>query len=1165
MFLHLLFSSNKNIKAIKTIRIVFLLLILFFPGIVSWSVNKPFRFVNPELKLPEANIYDITEDYKGFIWIATQNGLCRYDGNEVITYIHKFKDSTTISSNFINFVYESRDSVLFIGTMNGLNIYDRDNNSFIRVLTGIKNPNYNVITDIDEDNYGNFWIATRGGVFAWNRKENKIVTFKCKSTNHRRNVANRLRSVLVLNNGDVIAGNSTGELYSFNVSDTTCDRLTFDDGTETSYRFGPIRRLYKTSDGMIWVGTENSGLVRISKIKNGHIWFRHYMADAREGYLSGNTIFSFCELDSNRLLIGTENYGLNIYDKRSDRFTVYTADNKVENSISGNSIWSIYKDRSGNIWLGIFDSGINIVFSSSLKIKDYKNNICNPNSPSYGSVMSIVEDEIGNMWVGYDGYGLDYWDRKENVFHHYRNSESRYAWLLSDVPICLMSANNGDIWASFYGGGVSVINRKDGAGKRFVKKDGNSWLHVMDMVQDENGNIYFGTMGGGLKIYNPETDKLTVFKKIGQKAKQGISNNFINKLFLDRKGNLWIGFVGNGLDKMYRDSTGNFVFKNYHFEDEDSFPLIDNRIYSITEDKSGKLWIGTNYGLNKLNPVNGKVTQYLNGKSLMANVVVGIIEDDKGRLWISTYDGLSMFNPETEKFVSYSEKGRLSSQKFTKRGASYKSSKGELLFGGKNGFISFYPDSIKRNVEKLNLYFTDFLLFNKPVKIGTPDSPLNKFITEAEKITLKPGQTVFTIKYVAVNFKNPEKVQYAYYMDGFEDKWNYVGNKREATYTNLDPGSYTFKVKCKNTAGIWSKKPTTIKVVVLPPWWKTKTFYLMITLVVFIILVTIHNYRIRFIARKKRILERLVKERTRELKEANEYLEKRSEEILQQKEELNTQADNLSIINAELEEKTEELIVYQTRLEELVRERTAELERAKEKAEESERLKSSFLANMSHEIRTPMNAIVGFSQLLKTENLDDESKNLFISQINSNTETLLTLIDDILDLSRIESGQLIIIKEEFYLNELLEEVMAGAKVSKINDKIELRLVNTAEEQNLKLFSDRTRIKQILSNLINNACKFTDEGFVELRFETDQKNIKFIVKDTGIGIPESKLNEIFDRFRVVSKKSERIYGGAGLGLAISKKLAHLLGGTIEVSSVVNEGSVFILILPYDIVV
>lgn len=372
-------------------------------------------------------------------------------------------------------------------------------------------------------------------------------------------------------------------------------------------------------------------------------------------------------------------------------------------------------------------------------------------------------------------------------------------------------------------------------------------------------------------------------------------------------------------------------------------------------------------------------------------------------------------------------------------------------------------------------------------------------------------------------------------------------------------------LKSTNAAGVWGKEITTLEIDVLPPFWKTSWFYSSVIFITLLVLYILYTEKNRRIIMQNILLEKKVKNRTKELKELNTRLEEKNEEIFEQKEELHVQSESLAKTNYELEQKTKELLFHQNKLEELVKIRTAELEKAKRKAEDADRLKSAFLANMSHEIRTPMNAIVGFSQLLNLPDVDDETKNTYIQQIQSNTDTLLLLIDDILDLSKIESEQISIHNTVFEVSKLLQEVFADQKVVHENNKVELMLNKIENAIGIHLNSDRKRIKQILTNLLSNARKFTESGFVELGFERDDKCLKFYVKDTGIGISKDELDEIFVRFKRIVDKRGKLFRGTGLGLAIAQKLAQKLGGKIIVRSELDKGSVFTLILPVDIIV
>ncbi len=391
-------------------------------------------------------------------------------------------------------------------------------------------------------------------------------------------------------------------------------------------------------------------------------------------------------------------------------------------------------------------------------------------------------------------------------------------------------------------------------------------------------------------------------------------------------------------------------------------------------------------------------------------------------------------------------------------------------------------------------------------------------------------------------------------MEGFDNDWVYTNaSNRYATYTNLDPGTYIFRVKASNCDNVWNDQGTSLVIEISPPYWKTWWFRISLIIFIYLVLYIIYILKVRDMKHQKIILERIVEERTEELNNSNALLEERNEEILSQKEEVEAQKNHILEQNKELEQ-------HRWNLEELVTERTAELEKAKNKAEESDRLKTAFLTNMSHEIRTPLNAIVGFSNLLFETNQTDDEKSEYHKQISQNTESLLLLIDDILDLSKIESGQLEIISEKFSVNRLLNEIFTYWSLNKIKDGLEIRINNKEKENDYWIYSDKYRIKQIITNFMSNAVKFTEKGFVELGLEVKGNTYLFYVKDTGIGIAEKNLSLIFERFRKVEDNKTILYRGVGLGLAISRSISEMLGGKLFVESKIGTGSCFYFSMP-----
>ena len=1140
-------------------------LFIFYPFVVPAQINK-VQFKHLNIQLSGYSVSCFTQDYKGFMWIGTTNGLNKFDGNTSIYYTHT-SNNNSISNNTITTLYESKDSTLWIGTRYGLNVYNREKDSFINYYykdTKQQSLNTPSINDITEDKTGNIIIATDRGLCIIDKKQKKIVPIKYKNKIETLKKLNLLvfNKVYTLKNGNIWGITDAGIVYEYNPLKKTIRHLSFKDKKGGIFNIGYTTDICETSDGKIWISGGIKGLIRVDSVYKGSIMYRRFTHDPRNiNSLSTNNLISLQVYNKTQILIGTENNVLNLFDPKTEKFYRFNNPNDEQYNIPANSFWDIYKDKNNRYWIGTFSDGIYIIDNKPTSFNSFYHTSCNKEGlPDY-PVTSFMEDDKGNLWVGTDGGGLVYWDKSLNKFYPFekiiKNNDVKPQ---SNAVLCLYKTKRGEIWAGFYRGGIVIIDNKNHI-RQLSKNDGLSTNSISAITEDEKGTIYIGTFSSGLNIYYPKTRKIRIFKPSTNNKNSPKKGN-INLLYFDHKKRLYIAYENLGFDMVTFNDPEHPVFK--HFEtSQNSKGISSNKVFTITEDHFGNIWIGTATGLNKFNPETGQFELYKPENNILSNTILGLVKDNKAKLWMSTYNGIWFFDLKTAKFKQYTEVDGIKEMRFNKRASYYKNDKGKIFFGAKGCFTTFFPDSIKNDRTQYKLYLTNFLLFNKPVKIGGKDSPLKKQISETSKITLNYDQSVFTIEYTALNYLTPEKVNYAYMLENFETDWNYVGKKRTATYTNLNPGIYKFKVKCTDASGNWSNKIKTINIEILPPFWQTNIFY---TLIAFLILsgfYLFHQTKTKRIRAQKAILEKTVKDRTKELKEINTRLEEKNEEIFEQKEELHAQSESLEQSNKELEEKTKELLFHKNKLEELVKQRTSELEKAKHKAEESDRLKSAFLANMSHEIRTPMNAIVGFTQLLN-DDIDSEIKNKYIKQIQASTDSLLMLIDDILDLSKIESGQLKIEINSFDVNQLIEEIFTDSLVINKNKNIELRLKNKIKSKKLRLNSDKKRIKQILMNLMSNALKFTEKGYVELGFEYDDKFLKFYVKDTGIGISQDMQKAVFERFKRISDHKNRLYRGTGLGLSITKKLALLLGGDIIVHSTLNKGSNFILILPKSII-
>lgn len=660
---------------------------------------------------------------------------------------------------------------------------------------------------------------------------------------------------------------------------------------------------------------------------------------------------------------------------------------------------------------------------------------------------------------------------------------------------------------------------------------GNMW----DVYQDHLGFIWIATEDG-LNLYDGYS--FTVFRN-NPADSTSISNNFINCITEDADGNVWIGTQG-GLNFYSRRSNR---FEQFVYDENSDNTISNNNVWAVVVDSSNNVWVGTENGLNLFDRHTRTFKHFFHEEGVSAslpnNSVRAILEEDgSGRLWISTNKGLCRFDPEKRTFKNYASDDGLQSDQFNPW-AVKRLSTGELLFGGNNGFNLFLPDSIRDNTYKPPVYITKFEIFNKPVPVSG-NGTLRENIMLTREITLSHLQNTISFTFTALNYRHPGKNQYRYKMEGFQDEWVEAGAERKASYTNLGPGKYTFHVIASSNDGVWNEEGASIRIIIIPPFWKTWWFGVLIALLVLGAAIMLFNIRLRIVRKSKAEMEEKIWQSTKE--------------VTEQKERLEAQAENMQTLNDQLQAQTN----FLQRLNDELQQQREDAETARKEAEEANKAKSVFLATMSHEIRTPMNGVLGMASLLAETSLSPEQKE-YTDTIRGSGEALLTVINDILDFSKIESGNMELDNHAFDLRQCIENVMDifTAKAAQKG----LDLVYQIDYQiPAQIISDGHRLRQILLNLIGNAMKFTDRGeiFVGvhlLKMTDDQLELAFQVRDTGIGIPKDKLSRLFKAFSQVDSSTTRKYGGTGLGLVISQRLIELMGGSIAVESEPGVGTSF----------
>lgn len=1083
-------------RLVSTCIITSFFIFLSRPTLLSQTIPFKFNRLSIQQGLSQGSINCINQDSEGFMWFGTQDGLNRYDGYTFKIFRHDPEDSNSIPNEWIHSMYKDRKGNLWIGTDGGgLCKWIPDKPGFTTIPITIQNNEQSryPVKAIMEDRFGKIWIGTDGdGLMLYDNDKKSFKQFERQLTNTNSLSSNSIHCLAQDSGGLLWIGTSGGGLDRYDPVKNTYTHYRNDSGLKDEF----IRVLFIDSAGQLFVGTDG-GLHLFEKAMNRFI---HIPLTDRNSKRDKYSVRSILQDKSGNIWIGSYGNGLGRLDKRSMTVMANYSRWDEDNMPPDEFINSIYEDRSGLLWIGTDGDGISRLIRNAHHLIHFRHDNQQPSSLSEKFVFSFCEDPSGNLWVGTYGGGLNKLDTTETVFTHYQQASGSPNSLASDNILSILSDAKGTIWMGTADAGLDKFDPISNQFSHYTKYTGHGLRSnvIRALALDSAGMIWCGS-DAGLYRFNPATEKFTEYSfKTGRTG--GISDNMIWSLYFDRTGILWIGTRNGGLNRF---DPATEAFTTYKNDPMLTNTLPPNGIWSICEDRAGRLWVGTaGGGLILFGRNSNTFTRFTEKDGLPNQVIYGILEDDAGYLWLSTNKGISKFDPQKKSFQNFDMDDGLQSNEFNS-GAFFKSKNSELLFGGVNGFTMFNPADIKVNTHAPPVVLTSFKKLDQIILLPS---------TETQKIDLAYKENVISFEFSALDFTRPEKNQYAYMMEGFDGGWIHAGGKHDITYTNLDHGSYTFRVKASNSDGVWNANGLSIAIHISPPYWKTWWFRLFGIGVFVFVLYRSYKYRTRKIKRKNKELEMLIADRTRNLEKANLELKIANEKILQANE-----------------------------------------------------VKSRFLANMSHELRTPLNSIIGFSDLLsqgvlgKVPTEQEEA----IHAISTSSKNLLKLINDVLDLSKIDAGKMSLKRTPVHIEEIVHDarnIMIPLFEQK-SQSFNVRLPN----ESMLLEADENKIRQVLINLLSNAAKFTSRGGkISLEAHPISFNnhasgyLEIRVSDNGKGIPPDELETVFEEFQQSSDNVDS--QGTGLGLALSKRIVELHGGKIWAESDGKSGTEFIIHLP-----
>lgn len=1081
----------------KKNKYILVFLCVFINSMFSQNRFEDYQFRSIQETTSKRAISSIIQDKSDFIWIGTNgSGLYRYDGVNYFGYQYDQKKTGSVNSNFIYATFVDSSGNLWIGTDEGLCLYNKDLDNFTKInIQNVITEGYDepiTVKTIIEDTNGNLVLGTYGfGLFKLNVKTLKATLFKSIILD-KPNM--QIKSSVKNKQGVIYLGTNYG-LFELDVKGKV--RQVYKDKFKREPLLDDIESLVIDKFGYAWLGTISNGLIKI-KPETDNYQFENY-------FITKNKILSIVESSEDYIICGTENDGLLVVNYKGQVVHRYLHSKYNNFSLKSNSVWSLFEDKENRLWLGYFNTGLGIFDKPNSKFNAIESFINNDNSLQTSYVTSVIKDKKGNLLMSNEGGGLDIYNLNDKSFIHVnKDNQNYYSGLdASDIQTIFIDSKQ-NIWIGSWDRGIYFL--KNGT-TRFINynttnTEGLKSNRIFSFSEDSKGRIWIGSFIKGLHYFDTKSNEF-VHCESKPFVDSTLDNAFIRKVFVDSDDTLWVGTI-LGLYQVSLKPDSSFKVTSMRE------PMLKNRtkhisiltILSIYESNDKTIWIGTDGGgLFSYNKKNKTFSNYNDFPGFEEKSVRAIISDNNGCLWVSGGSGLTKLDFKNKKSINYTKDDGLIVNDFNNN-AVFKDGNGDLYFGSYEGVNYFNPNHIKKTEKAPRLYFSDFKLFNHSVKPNEDSSPLTKVISQTAAIVLDYTQSVFTIEYIGINYNLSKKNNYAYYLEGFEKNWNYVGNNTTATYTNLAPGNYVFKVKSANADGSWSSVPLELKIQVLPPWWKTFWAYLVYaSILAFLVKYLNTIYQNRFKAKQLILLEK--------------------EKSLQQEKLNNKKLQFFTNISHEFRTP---LTLIINPLEDILRTKNLSPEIHN---------KLKIVHKSSDRLSRLINELMDFNKL-QFNKMQLQVKKI---EVIGFTKEIIGYFDEE------ATSRMITIDFDSSLDQLEDWLDP-----KMLEKIIFNIISNA----FKFTPDNGLITVSIEKLdLDNSLLINGNKM---------PSFSITIKDTGSGIRKKDLNRIFDRFYQVNNVNKVYYGSTGIGLEVVKEFVELHKGKIDVESELGEGTKFIVTFP-----